>query len=112
MRDTISIFLNLTPKGFNVEMLAQKITDMSDVVDIHDVHLWPLAHNHVAFSAHILVNDQTLKEVETTKKNIEEMLRENGVDHSTLQIECRCVTCDNSLYCQSKPDEHGGMHNH
>ena len=28
VRDTVSIFLNLTPKGFNVEILAQKITDM------------------------------------------------------------------------------------
>lgn len=112
VRDTVSIFLNLTPKGFNVEMLARKITDMPDVVDVHDVHLWPVAHNHVAFSAHVLVDDKTLKEVETTKRNIEEMLRENGIDHSTLQIECTCVTCDNGLYCQIKPDEHDKLHSH
>jgi cobalt-zinc-cadmium efflux system protein len=113
VRDTISIFLNLTPKGFNVEMLAQKITDMPDVIDIHDVHLWPLAHNHVAFSAHVLVDDKTLKEVETTKKRIEEMLRENGVDHTTLQIECSCATCDNgNLYCPLKCGDSDEMHNH
>ena len=112
VRDTISIFLNLTPKGFSVEKLVKNITNMPDVVDIHDVHLWPVAHNHVAFSAHILVDDKTLKEVEATKKNIEEMLRENGVAHSTLQIECSCVDCDNSLYCQIKHDENGEIHNH
>lgn len=112
VRDTISIFLNLTPKGFNVEMLAQKITDMPDVVDVHDVHLWPVAHNHVAFSAHVLVDDKTLKEVETTKRNIEGMLREAGVDHTTLQIECSCVECDNSLYCRVKQGEWDNAHNH
>lgn len=112
VRDTVSIFLNLTPKGFNVEVLVKKITDMPDVIDVHDVHLWPVAHNHIAFSAHVLVDDKTLKEVETTKHNIEEMLRENGIDHSTLQIECTCVTCDNGLYCQIKPDEHDETHNH
>jgi chaperonin cofactor prefoldin len=58
------------------------------------------------------VNDQTLKEVEATKKNIETMLREAGVDHSTLQIECSCIDCDNNLYCQVKPDEHGDTHCH
>lgn len=105
VRDTISIFLNLTPKGFNVEALTKKITDMSDVIDIHHVHLWPVSHNNVAFSAHILVNDQTLGEVEATKKRIEEVLRENGVDHSTLQIECSCVDCDKSPYCHVKHDE-------
>jgi cobalt-zinc-cadmium efflux system protein len=112
VRDTISIFLNLTPKGFSVEKLAKNITNMSDVVDIHDVHLWPVAHNHVAFSAHVLVDDKTLKQVETTKKNIETMLRKNGVGHSTLQIECSCVDCDNTLYCQVKHDEPDDTHSH
>jgi cobalt-zinc-cadmium efflux system protein len=112
VHDTVSIFLNLTPKGFNVELLAQGITDMPDVVDIHDVHLWPLAHNHVAFSAHVLVDNKTLREVETTKKNIETMLRKSGIGHSTLQIECSCVDCDSSLYCQVKHDEHLKMHSH
>jgi len=112
VRDTVSIFLNLTPRGYNVEVLAQKITAMPDVIDVHDVHLWPVAHNHVAFSAHVLVDDKTLKEVETTKKNIEEMLKRAGVDHSTLQIECSCVDCDNGLYCQVRHDEHDDMHNH
>ena len=112
VRDTVSIFLNLTPKGFNVEALTKKITDMPDVIDIHHVHLWPVSHNNVAFSAHILVNDQTLSEVEEMKKRIEEMLRENGVDHSTLQIECSNVTCDNNLYCQINHDENCEVHSH
>jgi cobalt-zinc-cadmium efflux system protein len=112
VRDTTSIFLNLTPKGFNAEDLTKKITDMPDVIDIHHVHLWPVAHNNVAFSAHILVDDQTLGEVEATKKRIEEMLRENGVDHSTLQIECSNVTCDNTLYCQINHNENEELHNH
>jgi len=112
VRETTSIFLNLTPRGFNVEALAQKIIDMHDVIDVHDIHLWPVAHNHVAFSAHVLVNDKTLSEVEATKMHIETMLRENGVDHSTLQIECASVTCNNGLYCQGKTDNHEKEHNH
>jgi len=112
VRDTTSIFLNLTPRGFNVEALAQKIIDMHDVINIHDVHLWPVAHNHVAFSAHVLVNDKTLSEVEATKRNIEAMLRENGIDHSTLQIESASTDCDNGIYCQGKPDNHCKGHNH
>jgi cobalt-zinc-cadmium efflux system protein len=111
VRDTLSIFLNLTPKGFSVEALTQKITNMPDVTGIHDVHLWPIAHNQIAFSAHILVNDQTLSETERTKKNIEHMLKENGVDHSTLQIEC--VDCENNeLYCQLEPAEEEETHHH
>lgn len=112
VRDTVSIFLNLTPKGFNVEALVKKIAAMPDVLDIHHVHLWAVTHNNVAFSAHILVNDQTLGKVEVTKKKIEEMLKGNGVGHSTLQIECSSVTCDNSLYCHVNTDKHENEHNH
>ena len=76
VRDTLSIFLNLTPKGFSVETITKKITALSDVMDIHDVHLWPIAHNRIAFSAHILVSDRSLSEADLTKKNIEHLLKE------------------------------------
>jgi cobalt-zinc-cadmium efflux system protein len=112
VRDTMAIFLNLTPKGFNVESLVARIAGMPDVIDIHDVHLWPVAHNNVAFSAHILVDDKTLGEVETTRKNIESILQEAGVHHSTLQMECSCVECGGSLYCQSEPCDRDDMHGH
>jgi cobalt-zinc-cadmium efflux system protein len=112
VRDTMSIFLNLTPKGFSVEALIKKIKDIPEVVDIHHVHLWPVAYNNVAFTAHVLVNDQALGEVEATKKRIEEMLKESGVDHSTLQIECSSATCDNNLYCQVNHEESGDAHDH
>jgi cobalt-zinc-cadmium efflux system protein len=112
VRDTMAIFLNLTPKGFNVESLVARIAGMPDVIDVHDVHLWPVAHNNVAFSAHILVDDKTLGEVETTRKNIENVLQEAGVHHSTLQMECSCVECGGSLYCQSEPCDRDDTHGH
>jgi cobalt-zinc-cadmium efflux system protein len=98
VRDTVFILLNLTPKGFDVDLLVRKIIDMPDVVDVHHVHLWPVTHNNVAFTAHILVNDRTLSEVEETKKRIEAILRENGIHHTTLQIESSSKTCDTNLY--------------
>jgi cobalt-zinc-cadmium efflux system protein len=112
VRDTMSIFLNLTPRGFDVEQIAADIAKMHDVIDVHDVHLWPVAHNQVAFSAHILVDDKTLMEAEETKKNIEAMLKEAGVHHSTLQIECSCIDCDNNLFCAIRPNSGGHDEHH
>jgi len=112
VRDTMSIFLNLTPSGFDVEQIAADIAKMHDVIDVHDVHLWPVAHNQVAFSAHVLVDDKTLMEAEETKKNIEAMLRKAGVHHSTLQIECSCIDCHNSLFCAIRPPADHDAHDH
>ncbi|HNY70012.1 MAG TPA: cation diffusion facilitator family transporter [Syntrophorhabdus sp.] len=111
VRDTLSIFLVLTPKGFSVEALTKKIAAIAEVKDVHDVHLWSIAHNHIAFSAHVLLSDRTLSEADITKKNIEHVLKENGIAHSSLQIEC--TTCgNNGLYCRIEPDEDEEGHHH
>jgi len=103
IKDVLTIFLNLTPKGFDIKALSQEITSIPEVMGIHDVHLWPLSHDCIAFSAHILVNDQTLQEVESTKGHIEQVLRERGIAHTTLQLECQCAHCQDSLFCRPNP---------
>jgi cobalt-zinc-cadmium efflux system protein len=99
VREAITIFLEMTPKGFNAEEIAKKICDMTEVMGVHDVHIWSVAHKRVAFSAHIWVHDQKLSEVEVTRKKIEHMLGDVGIGHIILQFEC--AECENgSIYCQ------------
>lgn len=112
IRDTLAIFLNLTPKGYDIKALTAEIAAIPEVVGIHDVHLWSLARDYVVFSAHILVNDQTLQEVETTKGHIERLLKEKGIAHTTLQLECRCANCNDGLYCQTNPYPDEKSQNH
>jgi len=103
VRDTLAILLDFAPKGLNVEILAKNIAALPDVLSVHDVHLWSVAHNYVAFSAHVLVREKRLEEVQGTKRQIERILGKAGVDHSTLQIEHECTENSNGLYCE------GGM---
>lgn len=99
VKEATVIFLEMTPGGFNAEEIAKRICDMAEVMGIHDIHIWSLAHKRVAFSAHIWVNDQKLSEVEGTRKKIEKMLADMGVSHIMLQFEC--AECENGgLYCQ------------
>ncbi len=109
IRDTLAIFLDLTPKGFDIKALTTEITAIPEVIGIHDVHLWSFAHDCVAFSAHILVSDRTLQETELTKERIEKVLREKGIAHTTLQIECSCTNCNDSLYCRTDPHKGKNM---
>lgn len=96
--------------------LSNSLALLSDaghmVTDALAIVLGLVAHNHIAFSAHVLVDDRTLGEVETTRKGIENMLKDAGVHHSTLQMECSCAGCDNSLYCRSRPCDEDNTHYH
>ncbi|MCL5023857.1 MAG: cation diffusion facilitator family transporter [Nitrospirae bacterium] len=99
VREALAIFLEMTPKGFLVEDIAKRLCNMPEVMGVHDVHIWSVAHKKVAFSAHIWVHDQKLSEVEATRKKIEDSLAGLGISHIMLQFEC--AECRNGgLYCQ------------
>lgn len=98
-KEAIHIFLELVPKGFHVEDIAKEIAAMSEVMGIHDVHIWSLSHGKVAFTAHVWVHDQMLGGADKIRKKIEARLNELGISHTLIQLECG--ECEkNGLYCQ------------
>jgi cobalt-zinc-cadmium efflux system protein len=99
VKEAIIIFLEMTPKGFHTGEIAKRICDMPEVMGIHDIHLWSVVHQQIAFSAHIWVHDQKLSEVAGVRKKIENMLTDMGIGHIILQFEC--AECQNGgIYCQ------------
>lgn len=99
VKESVFIFLEMTPKGIDTEDIAKRICDMPDVMGVHDLHVWSLAHNKVAFTAHVWVHDQKLSEAGTIRERIEKMLSGIGISHVIIQLEC--AECENGkLYCR------------
>lgn len=96
----LSIFLNLTPKGYDLDLIAEELRNIDGVMGIHDLHLWPISERDVAFSAHVLLRDQNLSETDNLKKRIEALLRSKGINHVTLQFECCDGEGEKEIYCQ------------
>jgi cobalt-zinc-cadmium efflux system protein len=107
VKEALHVFLELVPKGFDVEDIAKQIADMPEVMGIHDVHLWSLAHGRVAFSAHVWVHDQKLSEAAGIRKKIEDGLKGLGISHILLQLECGECEME-GLYCQIHVEEEEG----
>jgi cobalt-zinc-cadmium efflux system protein len=106
-REAVLIFLDLVPKGYDVEEIAGKLSRVPGVQGVHDIHIRSLTHRRVAFSAHIWVLDQNMRDAEKIRLAVEEKLREMGIAHTVLQLEC--VQCtDNGLFCQACSE--GPMH--
>lgn len=111
VREALIVFLEMTPKGFDVEYIVKKISEIPEVIGVHNVHLWSPSHSSVAFSAHILVHDQKLSEVAFIRKKVENTLLEIGIRHTILQFECaECET--NGLYCQIHLEEDKDKNTH
>jgi len=111
VKEATHIFLDLVPKGFDVEEIAKRIAELPEVMGIHDVHLWSLAHRRVSFSGHIWVHDQKLSELEPLRNKIEHLLGELKISHILLQFEC--AECEsNGLYCQIHSEDEDNGHHH
>jgi cobalt-zinc-cadmium efflux system protein len=109
VREASGIFLEMVPRGFNVEAIAHKLCEFQEVMGVHDIHVWSLTHRRVAFTAHIWVHDQKLSELGPLRKKIEDMLQDMKIHHILLQFECgECEA--NGLYCQMHSEE--DLHNH
>jgi cobalt-zinc-cadmium efflux system protein len=111
VKEATHVFLELVPKGFDVEKIAKRIAGLPDVMGIHDIHIWSLTHRRVSFSAHIWVHDQKLSALEPLREKIEGMLQELGISHILLQFEC--AECEsNGLYCQVHTEDEETNHDH
>jgi cobalt-zinc-cadmium efflux system protein len=109
VKEATSIFLELVPKGFDVEDIARRIAELPEVMGIHDIHIWSLTHKKVSFSAHIWVHDQKLSELEPLRKKIQDMLQYLEISHILLQFEC--AECEsNGLYCQVHTEDEKDFH--
>lgn len=111
VREALTVFLEMAPRGYDVEDVVRKISEIPGVLGIHNVHLWSPSHRDVAFAAHIWVHDQRLSEVAPLQKEIEDKLESMGIRHTMLQFEC--AECETSgLYCQIHMEERHEDHHH
>uniref|UniRef100_A0A7C4EL93 Cation transporter n=1 Tax=Thermodesulfovibrio aggregans TaxID=86166 RepID=A0A7C4EL93_9BACT len=90
IKDSLWIFLEFVPRGFDVSAISEKISNIDGVIDVHDVHIWSIGHGMPAFSAHVVVKDCLLSEADKIRKLIESELSNAGIKHSVIQIECVC----------------------
>lgn len=99
IRDSLWIFLELSPVHLHSGELAREIRSVSGVKSVHDVHIWSIGQGIPAFSGHILVDDQMMSDADTIRREIEGRLASYGIRHSVLQVESS--GCDHrEIHCR------------
>ncbi|MGI8775169.1 MAG: cation diffusion facilitator family transporter [Actinomycetota bacterium] len=91
---TVHVLLEGTPAGLDPALIAETIREHPQVEDVHHLHVWSLASDTPALSAHVVLEgDITLHEAQGHGDRIREVLRDRfGIDHCTLELECH--TCE------------------
>ncbi len=105
VRETVNLLLEGTPPDIDLSAVTDEITHTSEVVSLHDLHVWALSAEDTALSVHVVVGDCPLGDAEHLVRDLEQRLCGRfAIGHTTIQVES-CHPCGEI--------HHGaGEHNH
>ena len=90
LREAVHVLMEGTPRGMEIEKVRSAILEVEGVGSLHHLHLWNLASDVPALSAHVvLTGEPTLRESARTADRIKVILFERfALTHITLEMEC------------------------
>lgn len=103
--ETVNILLEGTPRGMDVSAIRHELARVKGVISHHDLHVWSISSEHMALSAHVVIEELSLPDSEHVMREIESRLCERfGIGHTTIQVEF-CHPCSGEA-------DHLSEHNH
>lgn len=86
VRDSGRVFLEAAPRGVDPDVLGRAVADVSDVVEVHDLHVWQITPGDTALSAHVLVRAGS--DCHAVRERVESAISSGwGIGHLTLQVD-------------------------
>ena len=101
-KESLQILLQGTPKAISVEAVKTALTEMPEIDEIHDCHIWSLDGEYNLASLHISLVDNSiaLKETSAFKQKIRKRLHDDfQIEHVTLELEVINENCEYKEGC-------------
>jgi cobalt-zinc-cadmium efflux system protein len=99
LKATALLFLQATPNDLDTNKIDNELKKNPLVQDIHDTHIWSLDGEEHILSSHIVIKGNSTKEdIKKIKIKIKKNLINQGIKHSTLEIEFEDEICED--YCK------------
>lgn len=92
LRDSMRLALDGVPEGIEVEEVAQAMTEVGHVTEVHHLHVWAMSTTENALTAHVVVDDE--HRATEVRKALKETLNAKGITHATIEIESGEDCCD------------------
>jgi cobalt-zinc-cadmium efflux system protein len=89
LRDTTHVLMEGSPRGLDPGQVRDAILAVGGVGDVHHLHLWNLASDIPALSAHVVVTGEpTLRDAQGTARQVKRALAEQfDITNVTLELE-------------------------
>ena len=95
LKKSVRILMEGVPEELDKEEIIKEIKSLDGKIkDVHDLHIWALSSKDIYLTGHIVVENQSLKQIEPLIKDIETKLAKFGINHITLQFETKNFNCE------------------
>ena len=114
IRESLNILLEGTPRGMNVDRIAECVCRIPGVNSVHDLHVWSIGSDTHSLSCHVGIDDMRASESEAILRTIRQELETRfHIHHTTIQFEHSvCEVAHGCVIPVSPGHKHGHSHAH
>lgn len=101
LRDAVNLALDAVPEGIEPQAVRTYLSELSGVVEVHDLHIWAMSTTETALTAHLVMLTGNPGDGFLSQISME--LHDNfGIEHSTIQVETgnSLKPCDQKSCCE------------
>jgi cobalt-zinc-cadmium efflux system protein len=105
LRDSMNLAIDSVPADIDMAGIKRYLTGLENVVQIHDLHVWPMSTTEVALSVHLIMVDDSLSKDFLSR--LQQQLHDRfSIEHSTIQLEKQgddpCMLNENKNGCMQE----------
>lgn len=94
IRQTLRIMLQGIPDDIDIEHLNEKLLQLDNIEDIHDLHIWSMDGEYNVLTLHVTLKKPiAMHEQAELKAIIRNLLHEEHIQHATIEFESTGETC-------------------
>lgn len=95
LKKSLLVVMQGIPSDVSIDKIRKKLEVIDEIKDVHDCHVWSLDGNYHIMSIHIrLKEDFRLSELSEIKKKARNELKDESVNHITIETESIDENCE------------------
>jgi len=98
IKAVMHVFLQGVPRNYSIGEIEEQLLKIPGVLSSYHTHIWSLEGEKNQLTTHIIVEDQISREdIISMKNEIQEVVRQNGIEHVTIQVDYQGEEVDTSV---------------
>ncbi|PLX22248.1 MAG: cation transporter [Salinivirgaceae bacterium] len=86
--EVMKVILQATPKEFDYKKVRKQLSEIKNLEDVHDIHVWSLDGEYHVASMHAVVGEKVVDQQQSEiKKAIREIFKNWDINHVTIEVE-------------------------